>query len=253
VNLQLDCDLVPMTCHNFLSLCEKEYYNNVIFHRNIVSFMIQGGDPTATGFGGECAWGGKIKDEFHKCLKHDERGILSMANSGPNTNGSQFFILYRTSSHLDDKHSVFGRVVGGMEVINKMEMVPTDDNDRPKSEIKILQTEVFVNPFNDPLPHELKEQKKKEEAELEKKESERGLWFSDPKMSLFTANPVTSNNNSIDVGKYLLPKLSSANDQQNHDQSLLNLPAPKHDQKKKESRLGTFRFKNFSVEEKQKT
>jgi len=249
INLQLDCDLVPMTCHNFITLCETHSYDGVIFHRNIVSFMIQGGDPTGTGFGGESAWNGKFKDEFHKCLKHDERGIISMANSGPNTNGSQFFILYRASPHLDEKHSVFGRVVGGMDVINKMEMVPVDDNDRPKLEIKILSTEVFVNPFNDPLPHELKAQKEKEAKELEKKESERGLWFSDPKLSFLSSNAINATNDkTTDVGKYLLPKLSSSNHQLSNDRSSLHLPEPINDDndKKKVSELGKFRFKNFS-------
>jgi peptidyl-prolyl cis-trans isomerase-like protein 2 len=93
INLQLECDLVPQTCHNFLLLCEKGYYRGVKFHRLIKNFMIQGGDPTGTGRGGECAWGGKFEDEFHDRLTHGARGMLCMANAGPGTNGSQLYAI----------------------------------------------------------------------------------------------------------------------------------------------------------------
>ena len=93
--------------------------------------MIQGGDPTGTGHGGVSIWGKPFKDELNSKALHTERGVLSMANSGPQSNGSQFFILYKSARHLDYKHSVFGRVVGGMEVLTRMEEEETDDNDRP--------------------------------------------------------------------------------------------------------------------------
>ncbi|ETO01367.1 peptidyl-prolyl cis-trans isomerase [Reticulomyxa filosa] len=122
---------------------------------------------------------------------------------------------------------------------------------KKKTEIKILSTEVFANPFNDPLPHELKEQKEKEEKELQKKESERGLWFSDPANSLLNLNHSAIDNKSdSDVGKYLPSKLPLDNDKHTNNWSLLQLPKPKHDEPsaqahKKESTTTAFRFKNF--------
>lgn len=96
---------------NFLALCANDYYNGCLFHRNIKGFMVQTGDPTGTGKGGECCWGGKFEDELCEELKHDRRGILSYANNGPNTNGSQFFITYASASHLDLKYTIFGKYV----------------------------------------------------------------------------------------------------------------------------------------------
>ncbi|EDO30353.1 predicted protein [Nematostella vectensis] len=147
LNLELHCEMVPKTCENFMKLCAKGYYENTVFHRSIKNFMIQGGDPTGTGRGGESAWGGEFKDEFKPNLIHQGRGILSMANSGPNTNKSQFFITYRSCRHLDQKHSVFGRVVGGLETLNAMERIECDEKDRPKETIKIKKAVVFVDPF----------------------------------------------------------------------------------------------------------
>jgi peptidyl-prolyl cis-trans isomerase-like 2 len=98
------------------------------FYRN---FMIQGGDPTGTGSGGESIWGKPFKDEPNSKLLHSGRGVVSMANSGPHTNGSQFFILYKSAPHLNYKHTVFGMVVGGLTTLSTMERVPVDDDDRP--------------------------------------------------------------------------------------------------------------------------
>jgi peptidyl-prolyl cis-trans isomerase-like protein 2 len=131
LNIELHCDITPRTCENFITLCERGYYDNLIFHRSIRNFMIQGGDPTGTGRGGESIWGKPFKDELNSKLLHSERGILSMANSGPHSNGSQFFILYKSAQHLNYKHTVFGRVVGGLEVLTLLEKVPVDDDDRP--------------------------------------------------------------------------------------------------------------------------
>ncbi|XP_023931620.1 peptidyl-prolyl cis-trans isomerase-like 2, partial [Lingula anatina] len=109
LNLELHCEMVPKTCENFMKHCASGYYNGTTFHRSIRNFMIQGGDPTGTGKGGESVWGGAFKDEFKPNLTHSGRGVLSMANSGPNTNKSQFFITFRSCRHLDQKHAVFGR------------------------------------------------------------------------------------------------------------------------------------------------
>ncbi|XP_067911446.1 RING-type E3 ubiquitin-protein ligase PPIL2 isoform X2 [Heterodontus francisci] len=110
LNLELHCEMTPKACENFIKLCKKGYYDGTIFHRSIRNFMIQGGDPTGTGTGGESYWGKPFKDEFKHNLSHAGRGILSMANSGPNTNKSQFFITFRSCIYLDKKHTIFGRL-----------------------------------------------------------------------------------------------------------------------------------------------
>uniref|UniRef100_A0A8C9FC74 RING-type E3 ubiquitin-protein ligase PPIL2 n=1 Tax=Pavo cristatus TaxID=9049 RepID=A0A8C9FC74_PAVCR len=143
-------ELTPRTCENFIKLCKKNYYDGTIFHRSIRNFVIQGGDPTGTGTGGESYWGKPFKDEFKPNLSHTGRGILSMANSGPNTNKSQFFITFRSCAYLDKKHTVFGRVVGGFETLTAMENVESDPKtDRPKEEIRIQATTVFVDPYEE--------------------------------------------------------------------------------------------------------
>src|SRR5512136_1528050 len=112
--IELYADKAPKTVNNFVFLARDGFYDNTTFHRVIKDFMAQGGDPTATGTGGP---GYKFADEFDPSLRHDGPGVLSMANAGPNTNGSQFFITYAATPHLDGKHSVFGRVVKGMDVL----------------------------------------------------------------------------------------------------------------------------------------
>ena len=112
--IELFADKVPVTVNNFVFLSREGYYDGVIFHRVISNFMAQGGDPTGTGRGGP---GYSFRDEFDSSLKHDKRGILSMANSGPNTNGSQFFITHLPTPHLDGRHAVFGQVVEGEDVL----------------------------------------------------------------------------------------------------------------------------------------
>eukprot|EP00981_Chlorochromonas_danica_P001983 scaffold409_cov167-Ochromonas_danica.AAC.15 len=107
----------PKTCHNFTELVRMGYYDGTIFHRVIADFMIQGGDPTGTGRGGESVFGGKFEDELTPELRHTGAGVLSMANSGPNTNGSQFFITLAPTPWLDGKHTIFGRVSGGMKTV----------------------------------------------------------------------------------------------------------------------------------------
>ena len=113
-------------------------------------FRVQGGDPTGTGCGGESAWGSSFQDEFDSRLKHDKRGVVSMANSGPNTNGSQFFITLKSTPHLDLKHGIFGRVVGGMDTLDRIEQIETKASDEtPRTEIKLLKANVFVNPISE--------------------------------------------------------------------------------------------------------
>jgi len=131
IEIELFADKTPKTVENFVGLAEKGYYNGVIFHRVIKDFMLQGGDPTGTGSGGASFWGGKFEDEFVSDLNHNTPGILSMANAGPNTNGSQFFITLIATPWLDGKHTVFGKVINGMDVVYTIGEVQTKAGDKP--------------------------------------------------------------------------------------------------------------------------
>ena len=134
INLYSD---MPITSGNFKKLVESGFYDGIIFHRVIDGFMIQGGDPQGTGMGGP---GYTIKDEFtHDGGNKNLRGTISMANSGPNTGGSQFFINLVDNNFLDDKHPAFGKVIEGMDIINKIAKVETDEEDRPLEEVKIIK------------------------------------------------------------------------------------------------------------------
>ncbi|KAG6482971.1 hypothetical protein ZIOFF_059611 [Zingiber officinale] len=132
---------------NFLALCASGKYDGTIFHRNIKGFMIQGGDPTGTGKGGTSIWGKKFNDEIRELLKHNARGILSMANSGPNTNGSQFFITYAKQPHLNGLYTIFGKVIHGFEVLDIMEKTQTGPGDRPLAEIRLNRVTIHANPL----------------------------------------------------------------------------------------------------------
>jgi cyclophilin family peptidyl-prolyl cis-trans isomerase len=128
IRIELFEDRAPVTTKNFVDLAEKNYFDGIVFHRIIDGFMIQGGDPTGTGRGGP---GYTIKDEFHPELKHSGEGILSMANAGPDTGGSQFFITLEATPWLDGKHAVFGKVIGGIEVVRAIGKVAKDARDKP--------------------------------------------------------------------------------------------------------------------------
>jgi len=136
MEIELFPDEAPKTVENFVELAKKDYYKGVIFHRVIENFMIQGGDPTGTGRGGESAWGGKFKDEFTPKLTFDKPGILAMANAGPGTNGSQFFITLAPTAWLNNHHTIFGKVVSGMEVLIAIGKTKTK-NDRPITNVVI--------------------------------------------------------------------------------------------------------------------
>lgn len=133
-SIELFEDKAPETTKNFIDLVEKGFYNGLIFHRVIEDFMIQGGCPKGNGTGGP---GYHIKDEFHKDLRHDSEGILSMANAGPNTGGSQFFITLNKTQWLDGHHAVFGKVIDGMDVVQSIGKVKTGYMDRPVSDVVI--------------------------------------------------------------------------------------------------------------------
>ena len=133
-SIELFSERAPKTVANFVKLARDGFYDGLIFHRVIEDFMIQGGDPEGTGMGGP---GYTIDDEFHPELRHDAPGILSMANAGPNTGGSQFFITLAATPWLDDRHAVFGRVTDGMDVVEEIGSVETDAGDRPVEDVRI--------------------------------------------------------------------------------------------------------------------
>ena len=139
IDLALYPKHAPQTVNNFVFLAKQGYYDGVKFHRVIADFMIQTGDPTATGRGGP---GYTFADEFHPSLRHSKAGILSMANRGPNTNGGQFFITLGPTPHLDDRHTVFGEVSDGMDVVKKIGSTRTGDRDRPVKDIVIQSVKI---------------------------------------------------------------------------------------------------------------
>ncbi|GAB5030700.1 peptidyl-prolyl cis-trans isomerase-like 1 [Nannochloropsis oceanica] len=144
--LELYYQHAPRTCHNFAELARAGYYNGTIFHRIIKDFMIQGGDPTGTGRGGESIYGGKFEDEITRDLKHTGAGILSMANAGPNTNGSQFFLTLAPTPWLDGKHTIFGRVSHGMPIVQKLGLVKVGDGDRPLTDVRVFKATPLTGP-----------------------------------------------------------------------------------------------------------
>jgi cyclophilin family peptidyl-prolyl cis-trans isomerase len=132
--IELFSDKAPLTVGNFIKLVDKGFYNGLIFHRVIPNFMIQAGCPHGTGRGGP---GYTIRDEFHPALKHNAKGILSMANAGPDTGGSQFFITVAPTPWLDGHHSIFGKVIEGMDVVESISKVNKDRNDKPLKDVVI--------------------------------------------------------------------------------------------------------------------
>lgn len=139
-------EFAPKTVENFTELSKKGYYDGIKFHRVIEGFMIQGGDPLGNGTGGESVWGGSFEDEFHDDAKNN-RGSISMANAGPNTNGSQFFINQKDNNFLDNRHAVFGEVILGMDTVDSISASQTDHMDAPMHDI--VMESVKIVPFSE--------------------------------------------------------------------------------------------------------
>jgi peptidylprolyl isomerase len=142
VEIELRPDIAPKACENFIALSKKGYYNGLIFHRIIKGFMIQGGDPTGTGTGGSSVWGKEFADEITPKLTFEKPLLLAMANRGPNTNGSQFFITVAPTPWLNGHHTIFGTVTKGADIVKKLENVPTGFQDKPKVDQKILKVTI---------------------------------------------------------------------------------------------------------------
>ena len=142
IEIKLFADVAPKTCENFIGLIHKGYYNGIIFHRVIKNFMIQGGDPTGTGRGGNSIWGKTFEDEVSPNVKFDRKGLLAMANAGPGTNGSQFFITTIPTPWLHMKHTIFGEVTSGYDIVEKIENTKVGPGDRPIQEQKIIKAYV---------------------------------------------------------------------------------------------------------------
>ncbi|XP_005181238.1 spliceosome-associated protein CWC27 homolog [Musca domestica] len=172
IDIELWSRECPKACRNFIQLCMEGYYNNTIFHRVVKDFIVQGGDPCGDGTGGESIYGQPFKDEFHSRLRYTRRGLVGMANSDKDDNGSQFFFTMGPTPELQNKNTLFGKVTGDT-VFNmlKLEDGEVDHNERPMYPHKILKAEILKNPFDDIVPRELKKEVKKDK----KKKKEKGV------------------------------------------------------------------------------
>ncbi|QRV90462.1 peptidyl-prolyl cis-trans isomerase, cyclophilin-type protein [Ceratobasidium sp. AG-Ba] len=239
LNLELFCEKAPKTCYNFIMLAKSGKYDDCPFHRLIPGFMIQGGDPTGTGTGGQSYWGTPFRDEFDmpKAEKHDDRGILSMANKGMNSNGSQFFITFKATPHLNGKHTVFGKLVGGEEVLDAMESTPrVPGTDKPAKPIKITEVIIYQDPFEEykqRLARKLEKQADGSDPKKRRAETlEDGMnWFGQ-RIGEVSAKGGSANDSG--VGKYL--KLDAPLPQAKADASAIGVEG------KKKRKLG---FGNF--------
>lgn len=253
INLEVDCDFVPQTADNFMSLCQSKYYDGVLFHRVIRGFMMQGGDPTGTGRGGQSIWKKPFRDEIDSRLSHDSRGVLSMANSGPGTNNSQFFITFKACPHLDKKHAVFGRVVGGMNVLDAVERVETGAEDRPLKEVRIKHVEVFANPFQE---YEEAQEQGLDVVQLAKEKAARdakpvvqgtvlkvgGKWIAYDDLGEVDVASIPTNETSKDdnVGKYLAAKSDATSKKRALEAAIPVAIGSKKKSKKASSGFGNF-------------
>ncbi|ORY76029.1 peptidyl-prolyl cis-trans isomerase cyp8 [Protomyces lactucae-debilis] len=204
LDIELDPEFAPKAVYNFVKLAKQGYYDGVSFHRNIPGFMVQGGDPTGRGTGGTSIFGKEFETETLGTASHSERGRLSMANKGPNTNSSQFFITYEPCTHLDKKHTLFGRVIGHFETLDLLERVPSP-NGKPQDSIIMETVEILVDPFEEYLA---KEKRKAEWAAQKKQVTEDDLqtWTNKPAQSSHvSAAALKQRTDKADsqVGKYM--------------------------------------------------
>jgi peptidyl-prolyl cis-trans isomerase-like protein 2 len=209
--VELHCDFVPKTCLNFMGLASNGAYDKSPFHRSIKNFMIQGGKPKKASKSDSSLWGAPFDDEFDNRLKHDRRGVLSMANSGPKTNQRQFFVTYLECPHLNRKHTVFGHVIQGIEVLDALEEMSTNKNDEPLEPMRIDHIEVVQNPTNDAVTaYRAKIQNARDEKkQLEARRKASALGQTLPtdtakkESTILTIKDADKSSSSASVGKYL--------------------------------------------------
>ncbi|XP_048359521.1 spliceosome-associated protein CWC27 homolog isoform X1 [Sphaerodactylus townsendi] len=175
IDIELWSKEAPKACRNFVQLCMEDYYDNTIFHRVVPEFIVQGGDPTGTGSGGESIYGAPFKDEFHSRLRFNRRGLVAMANAGPHDNGSQFFFTLGRADELNNKHTIFGKITGDT-IYNMLRLTEVEigSDERPVNPHKIKSTEVLFNPFDDIIPRTSKKLKKEKPVEEVKKAKSKG-------------------------------------------------------------------------------
>ncbi|KAF2643814.1 hypothetical protein P280DRAFT_218067 [Massarina eburnea CBS 473.64] len=241
LNLELLPEHAPRAVWNFVHLAKKGYYRNTIFHRNIKNFMVQGGDPSGTGRGGQSIWGKPFNDEFDGPERHSTRGILSMANKGKNTNTSQFFISYRALPHLDRKHTIFARVVGGLDTTLKtMELAEVGEKDRPVDDIEILDIVVFVDPFEEWQKERTEKEVKVQEAEEIRKAGgtadDKTTWTGKRIRADGTVD--AKGEGGLGVGKYLQKAREEAEQQQ--DDEIVGFVEEEEMPVKKKAKTGGF-------------
>ncbi|KAF8523093.1 cyclophilin-like domain-containing protein [Hysterangium stoloniferum] len=211
LNLELYCEKAPKTCYNFLMLARTGKYENCLFHRLVPGFMIQTGDPTGTGSGGQSYWGTPFRDEFDtkNAAKHDSRGVLAMANRGPGTNTSQWYITFKPTPNLDNKHTVFGKLVGGEDILDALEHLPRKDGtERPSKPVRIKEVVIYQDPFEDyksrlarKLAHRA-EAETNPRTETKPKEGNDTNWFG-VKLTAESEEAVLGGGGKGGIGKYL--------------------------------------------------
>lgn len=229
IDIELWSKETPKACRNFIQLCMEEYYNNTIFHRVVKGFIVQGGDPTGTGTGGESIYGQPFKDEFHTRLRFNRRGLVAMANAGKDDNGSQFFFTFASAPELQNKHTIFGKVTGET-VYNmlKLEEALVDEDERPLYPQKIFKAEVLNNPFPDIVPR--RQPAKEQVSEVKKKDKISGV--KNFKLLSFGEEAEEDEEENEEANKMYAGRSKSTHDILN-DPKLSAVPAVNTDQKKK--------------------
>ncbi|XP_030598370.1 spliceosome-associated protein CWC27 homolog [Archocentrus centrarchus] len=234
IDIELWSKEAPKACRNFVQLCMEGYYDGTVFHRVVRDFIIQGGDPTGTGAGGESIYGRPFKDEFHSRLRFNRRGLVAMANAGPHDNGSQFFFTLGRADELNNKHTIFGKVTGDT-VYNMLRLaeVECDDEERPLNPHKIKSTEVLHSPFDDIIPRETKKvRKEKDKEEAKKSQSKATKNFS---LLSFGEEAEEDEEMVNQVSQTFKGKSKSSHDLLKDDPRLSSVPAVNKGKKKRAS------------------
>ncbi|XP_041815774.1 spliceosome-associated protein CWC27 homolog isoform X2 [Chelmon rostratus] len=234
IDIELWSKEAPKACRNFVQLCMEGYYDGTIFHRVVRDFIIQGGDPSGTGTGGESIYGRPFKDEFHSRLRFNRRGLVAMANAGPHDNGSQFFFTLGRADELNNKHTIFAKVTGDT-VYNMLRLaeVECDDEERPLNAHTIKTAEVLHCPFDDIVPRELKKAKKEKDKEEGKKSQSKAT----KNFSLLSFGEEAEEEEEMvnQVSQTLKGKSKSSHDLLKDDPRLSSVPAVDKKTKKKTS------------------